>query len=118
MEEQTRRDAENCRETPEADPDDGYSKIEDPLTSGGTHASFAHECVAFTRVLSISDIFPRPVSAMTVARSVLRRDSSFETPASPPTARAQKTGRPSPTALAPRARAITISLPRLIPPSK
>src|SRR2546421_9646352 len=60
----------------------------------------------------------KKISAMTVARSVLRRDRSFETPASPPAARAQKTRRPSPTALAPRARALTISLPRLIPPFK
>src|SRR5439155_948363 len=70
------------------------------------------------RLLSISDRVRRPVRAMTVARSVLGKDSSLETPASPPIARAQKTGRPSPTALAPRARAMTISLPRLIPPSK
>src|SRR5439155_10304223 len=118
MEEQARRNAESRQETAKADPDNRHGKIENPFGSTGIHPTLSHKCVAFTRLLSISERVRLPVRAMTVARSVLSRDSSFETPASPPAARAQKTRRPSPTALAPRARAITISLPRLIPPSK
>src|SRR2546425_4695046 len=65
----------------------------------------------------ISRMDPTPERAM-ASFSSSRMDSSIRrTPFSPPTASAQRYGRPTSTALAPRARALRTSLPRRTPPS-
>ena len=58
-----------------------------------------------------------PVRAIAVCSSSFRRFSMCSTPACPPRARPQTMGRPTNTALAPRASAFSASEPRLIPPS-
>ena len=57
-----------------------------------------------------------PSRAMVVSTSCIRIRIALLTPLSPK-ARAYKNGRPNPTAFAPSARALTISVPRIMPPS-
>ena len=58
-----------------------------------------------------------PHRAMARRSSAARPDRSCCTPGAPPAARAHRTGRPTRTARAPRARALRTSVPRRMPPS-
>ena len=61
MEEQARRNAESRQETAKADPDNRHGKIENPFGSTGIHPTLSHKCVAFTRLLSISEMVQKLV---------------------------------------------------------